>query len=91
VKKNERSGTAKLIVKMPGPGALDVAKTDRVKGAHADVEAGGKEELRIEARGKAKRHLNRSGMARVRALVTYGPKDAKPNTKSKHIRLKKGL
>jgi DNA-binding beta-propeller fold protein YncE len=89
VKRNKRKGTAKLIVRVPGPGELDVKRTKKVKRAGEDAAAEGKEKLQIRSRGKARKRLGAKGKARVRAKVTYTPTGGEPNTKSKRIVLRK--
>jgi glucose/arabinose dehydrogenase len=89
VKKNKKKGTAKLTVKVPGPGELDLAKTRKVKADEEAVEEAGNEKLPIKPKGKAKKKLNNSGKAKVKAEVTYTPEGGEPNEKSKRIRLKK--
>jgi hypothetical protein len=89
VKKNKRKGTAKLTVKLPGPGELDLAKTKKVKADEQSVEAAGKEKLSIKPKGQAKKKLNRKGKAKVEAKVTFTPTGGAPNTEGKKIKLVK--
>ena len=90
VKKNKRKGTAKLTVKnLPGPGELRLAKTKKVKGKEKTADEAGKEKLPIKPKGKAKKKLNRTGKAKVKAKVTYTPDGGEPNTKKKRLKLKK--
>jgi hypothetical protein len=91
VTKNKRKGTAKLTIEVvDGPGELVLAPTKKVK---ADDEAAGEgateAKLAIKPRGKAKKRLNRSGKAKVKAEVTYTPDGGWPNTQSKKIKLVK--
>jgi lysophospholipase L1-like esterase len=87
VKKNEKKGTAKLTVSVPGPGELDLAKTKKVKGDEEPAEAAGEEKLSMEARRKAKRKLAAKGKAKVKAKVTYTPDGGEPNTQTKRLKL----
>jgi virginiamycin B lyase len=89
VKRNGRKGTAKLTVKVPGPGELELAKTKKVKPDDESAEDAGKEKLAIKPRGKAKEKLNTKGKAKVKAEVTYTPDGGEPNTQSKRVRLVK--
>jgi hypothetical protein len=89
VKKNKRKGTAKLTVKVPGAGELDLAKTKKVKPDEETAEAAGKEKLSIRPKGKAKKKLNNRGKAKVKAKVTFAPTGGSPNTESKKIKLVK--
>ena len=89
VKRNKRRGTAKLPVNVPGPGAIDLARTKKVKGAEERAEAGGTVRLTIKPGPKAKKKLNLTGKARVSAAVTYLPDGGEPNTDSKKVKLRK--
>lgn len=102
VKRNEKKGTAKLTVRVPGPGHLELAKTKKLKAdaEYAEFPQGeipetygenlaGRETLTVEPRGKAKKKLNRAGKAKVKATVTYTPDGGEPNTKNKKLKLKK--
>jgi Bacterial Ig domain len=89
VKKNKRKGTAKLTVKVPGPGELDLAKTKKVKQKDKRADAVGQEKLRIKPRRAAKQKLAAQGKAKVNAKVTYTPHGGSPNTEDKKIKLVK--
>jgi virginiamycin B lyase len=89
VKVNKKRGSAKLTVKVPGPGELKLAKTGSVKGKHKRAKESGNEKLSVKAKGKAKKRLNRKGKAMVKAKVTYTPDGGTPNTQSKKLKLKK--
>ena len=88
LKRNLKKGTAKLTVKVPGGGELELAKTKKVKADDEPAEAGGKEKLLVKPRGKAKNKLNQTGKAKVKAKVTYTPTGGEPNTESKQVKLK---
>jgi hypothetical protein len=87
VNMNKRKGTARLTVKVPGPGELDLAKTKKVKADDESAEDAGKEKLSIKPRGKAKKKLNRTGKAKVTAEVTYTPDGGEANAQTKRVRL----
>jgi hypothetical protein len=88
VKKNKKRGTAKLTVRIEqGPGELELAKTKKVKPDDEPAEAAGEEKLSIKPSRKAKKKLNRSGKAKVKAEVTYTPDGGEPNTQTKRVRL----
>ena len=90
VKRNRKRGTAKLTVELyDGPGELKLAKNKKVKGKQKGAEAAGKEKLPIKPKGNAKKKLDRSGTAKVKAKVTYTPEGGEPNTQSKRLRLVK--
>ena len=90
VKKNKTEGSAKLIVEVPGPGTLDLAKTKAVKADHATAEAAGAVTLLVKSRGGALAKLNGAGKAKVNPKVTYTPDGGAPNTERKRIKLIKG-
>jgi hypothetical protein len=89
VKKNERKGTAKLTVEVPGAGELELAKTKQVKGVERQADAAGKEKLPIKPMSKAEKALNRKGKAQVKAEVIYTPIVGEPETQTKKVRLPK--
>ena len=64
MKKNKQSGTAKLTVEVPGPGELDLAKTNGVKADEQTAEAAGEQKLIVKARGGAKKKLNATARPR---------------------------
>jgi hypothetical protein len=72
-KPNKRKGTARLTVKVPRPGDLELANTTQVKGAKRRAEAKGKAKLPVRPRGKAKQKLKAKGKAKVVAEVSYTP------------------
>ena len=88
LKRNLQKGTAKLTVKVPGGGELELAKTKKVKADDESAEDAGKEKLVVKPRGKAKKKLNQTGKAKVKAKVTYTPTGGEPNTESKKVKLK---
>jgi Glucose / Sorbosone dehydrogenase len=89
LKKNKKKGIAKLTVKLPGSGELQLAKTKKVKADNEVAEDEGKEKLQVKPKGKAKKALNRKGKAKVKAEVTYTPEGGEPNNESKTVGLKK--
>jgi hypothetical protein len=89
VKRNKRKGTAKLTVKVPGPGELELAETKRVNGKQKRAESAGKQKLPIKSRRKARKKLNAKGRAKVNAKVTYTPEGGDPSADSKKIKLVK--
>jgi hypothetical protein len=92
VKKNKRKGTAKLTVEIvEGPGALELAKTKKVKANDEAISGEGatEEKLAIKPKSKAKKKLNTKGKAKIKAEVTYTPDGGTPNTERKQIKLVK--
>jgi hypothetical protein len=101
--RNTKTGTATLIVSVPGPGKLALSgngvvkqrpaggDTRGAKGVAKVVSAAGKVKLKVRSKGKKKRKLNRTGRLKLKAKVTYTPTGGDPNTKAKRIRLIKRL
>jgi virginiamycin B lyase len=88
-KVNKKRGSAKLTVKVAGPGELKLAKTASVKGQHERAEQSGKESLTIKPRGKAKQKLKQGGKAKLKAKVSFTPDGGTSDTQSKKIKLVK--
>ena len=88
VKKNKKKGTAKLTVKVPGPGKLKLAKTKKVNGKKKQADTAGKVRLPIKPRGKATKKLKGKGKAKIKAQVTYTPDGGEARTKTKKLKLK---
>jgi virginiamycin B lyase len=86
LERNERRGTAKLTVEVPGPGALELGGK-RVKAASEQPDASGDVALPIKARGKAKKRLRRDGREEVTVQVTYTPAGGESNTEDKPVKL----
>jgi Rieske Fe-S protein len=91
VKRNKGKGTARLAVKVPGPGEVGLARTKSVKGKVKHAKAAEKQTLPVKPRGKAKLRLKRAGKAKVEAEVTYTPASGDPNivanTDTKRVKL----
>jgi hypothetical protein len=88
VKKNKRKGTAKITVKVPGPGGLEL-RGYKIKRASTAAPRAGKEKLPVKATAEVKTRLSRKGEAKVNAEVTYTRDGNYPNTESKKIKLVK--
>jgi hypothetical protein len=78
VKRNKEKGTARLALEVPGPGALELAKADSVKGARKRADPKGKARLPVRPRGEAKQRLKRKGKVKVTTEVTYTPQGTNP-------------
>jgi hypothetical protein len=95
LKRNPRKGTAKLTVRVSGPGALRLKKTSRVRGASKRAAEVGTVRLQIRPRGEARRRLERVGKrkrtsrVKVTARVRYRPTGGEPSKKSKRVTLKR--
>jgi len=89
VERNVRKGTAKLTVKVPGPGRLELAKSKTVEADKHLVESEGNERLSVEPKGKARRRLSRRGRAKVKAEVIHTHEGGASHTDTKKVSLKK--
>jgi hypothetical protein len=98
LKRNRKTGIAKLTVKVPGPGTLTLRGKGLVKQRSGrvrrtaqtlakTVSAAGAVKLKIKPKGKKGRQLSNTGTVRVKAKVTYTPTGGLPNTKTKQIKL----
>jgi DNA-binding beta-propeller fold protein YncE len=87
VERNKRKGTAKLTVRLPAPGVLDLANSKEVKGNEKSAESSGSVRLPIKPKPKPERKLNQKGKTMVEVHVTYTPDGGQPNMKSKKLRL----
>ena len=87
-KLNKKRGSAKLTVKVPGPGKLKLAQTGSVKGQHERADQC-EPKLSVKPRGKAQKRLNKRGKAKVKAKVTYTPDGGTSDTESTKIKLVK--
>jgi hypothetical protein len=88
LERDRRRGTARLAVRVPGPGSL-VLEGRQIKPVRATPEAAGPVRLPIRPRRETRRRLNRKGTARVQLSVTFIPTNGGPNTTLKRIELRK--
>jgi hypothetical protein len=86
---NRRRGSAALVVRVPNPGNVELARTKRVRGAAVLVDQPGRVKLPIRPRGRAARLLDERGRATLRAEVTYTPDGGRPNTAIRSLTLTK--
>jgi hypothetical protein len=85
--RDPRRGTARLVVRIPAPGALQLLPSNRLRRAERIAARPGNVALPVRPRGSARRKLDRSGRATVRATVTYVPEGGAANTKTRQVRL----
>lgn len=85
VKRNRRQGTATLSVDVPDPGTLRLS--GKARPVVERVRAAGTVRLRVRARGRGKRTLDRTGRLKLAARVTYTAAGASPLTKVRPVRL----
>jgi hypothetical protein len=86
LKRNKKKGTATLAILVPGPGTLTLSGKGLAKqqaGPHG-VET---VKLAVNAKGKAKKKLSRSGTAKVELTVTFTPTGGDPRTQAKSVKL----
>jgi hypothetical protein len=97
LKRNEKKGTATLVVRVPGPGILTlkgrgVVSDRRARPAQAlaskTVHGDGNVSLPVRAKGKAKGKLNHTGKVKVKVKVVYTPSGGTPDRRSKTLKLK---
>jgi hypothetical protein len=89
--RNARNGTAVLTVTVAAAGTLELGGKG-VKASSAQIAArtsATKVTLKIRTAGKAKKKLNASGKATVKAKVTYTASGASPATSTRKIKLTK--
>ncbi len=101
LKRNKKKGTAKLTVKLPHPGELDLGgkgvKRQRPGAAGAGrasakpVTEGGAVKLLIKPKGGKKKKLKKHGKVKVKVKVTYTPTGGTTSSQTKPVKLKKKL
>ncbi len=87
VARDKRKGTAKLTVRIPGPGVVTLSKGGKLKRISRHPGAGGRLRLAIKPRGSTARLLDHRGRAKVRPAITYIPTGGSPDTLRKAIEL----
>jgi hypothetical protein len=87
-KRNRKRGTAKLPVRVPGAGLLEL-RGKGLKRVRKQRPVAGTTKLAVKPKGRLTRKLKRRGTAKPRAKVTFTPTGGEPNTESKRVRLKK--
>lgn len=88
LKRNAKRGVAILAVKLPGPGLLElsgggvVAKTKRADEA-------GRTRLPVKPRGRARKKLKRTGVAKLRLVVRFTPAGGSSARQKRVVKLRK--
>jgi dipeptidyl aminopeptidase/acylaminoacyl peptidase len=93
LRRHKERGTARLTVRIPGPGTVVLRRGPGVRkfAAVHEAETAGRVVLRVRPRGRAQRRLARAGRsqrrarAQVRARVTFNPEIGEPLTKGRRI------
>jgi hypothetical protein len=88
VARSKNKGTATVSVNVPNAGALVVGGKG-VKRASQSVTAPGVVKLKIGAKGKTLRTLNKIGKVKLAAKVTFTPTGGDPKVRSKKLSLNK--
>ncbi len=86
VTKNRHKGTARLPVKVPGSGHVEL-RGKEIERASEDALRTRRVELPVRPTGTKKRRLERAGEVTVTARVTYTRTGSTPHTKSRRIKL----
>jgi hypothetical protein len=99
LKRNTKTGTAKLTVNVPGGGTISLfgkglvhqrpVRSGAGRLAARAVATAGPVKLLIKAKGKAKRKLNSRGKVKVKPKITFTPTGGSAKTQTKKIVLKK--
>jgi hypothetical protein len=90
LKRNKAKGIATLQVKVPAAGTLTMTGRKVVK-AKRSPKAATTVKLTIRAKGKAKKALNMTGKAKVKANLSFRPQSGSPVLRTRSITLKKSL
>ena len=85
--RNKRRGTAKVLVTVPGPGAVELSGGS-VKSSGASVSSPKTIKLKVSTRGHAKRKLRRKGRRLVKFDVQYKPAVGRAETVQGRVRLR---
>jgi hypothetical protein len=88
LKRNKKKGTATLEVTVPEPGSLTLTGKGLQKSTASSAH-GGSLRLSVKAKGKGKKHLNRSGKLKAKLRVTYAPDGGDRNSATKRATLLK--
>jgi hypothetical protein len=86
LKRNERRGTARLAVEVPGPGKLTLTGKGIAK-TTASADRAGTFNLTIKPRGKARRTLAKTGSLKAKLSVSFTPTGGTTSEKQKTIKL----
>ena len=86
-KLNKKKGTAKLQVKVPGPGSLKLAGKSLAK-SKATPDQASKVKLKVAPKGKLKKKLRKRGKLTVKPSITFTPDGGEAATKKATVKLK---
>ncbi len=88
LKLNKRRGTARLTVAVPGAGELRAAGKG-MKSATVTATAAGNVALKLRAKGRARRALDRAGKVKLRVGLTWTPSGSVGASQALKVKLKK--
>lgn len=71
-KVNDKKGTAKLTVTVPGAGVIKLSGKD-VASQRVEKAAAGNAKLTLKPKGKVKKELTKQGKAKLKATITFTP------------------
>ncbi|HEY1354858.1 MAG TPA: choice-of-anchor Q domain-containing protein, partial [Solirubrobacterales bacterium] len=89
VKLNKKKGTATVAVIVPGPGAVRLVGSKKVKKAGKTAKAAGTVKILLKAKGKALKALNRKGKVKVKAKFSFTPTGGTIASRTKTLKLVK--
>lgn len=89
LKRNRRKGTATLLARVPGPGALKARAGRRMAARAPKPKRAGTVKVAIRAKGKGVRALNRSGKLTAKLRLTFRPTGGVARTVTRKVTLLK--
>jgi sugar lactone lactonase YvrE len=90
LKLNRKRGTATLLVEVPGAGTV-LLRGKGLRRVTRSARRAGRILLPVRPVGRFKRRLDRTGVVRLRALLTYTPTGGSAATQAKKLALRKTL
>lgn len=87
--RNRKKGTATLRVSVPGPGTLKVRAGKRIKAKAPKPKRAGTLRVKIRAKGKGVKALNRTGKLKGTLRLTFTPRGGAPSTVTRAVTLSK--
>lgn len=90
VDRNKKKGSAEFEVEVPNRGTLEVSGKNlglKVEGGEGMIPDPGQITVRVNARGKKRRNLERRGKVKVRPVFTYTPRSGLTNEQARKLKL----
>jgi hypothetical protein len=91
VKRNTRSGSAKVAINVPNPGTLKYGGSRVSVAGPSSLVIGTAIQLTVKAKGKSKKKLDQKGKVKVALNVTFTPTGGTAATASTKVKLQKKL